>query len=166
MAFRIELPAYRGPLDLLLYLVRRHEVSITEMSLASLVNQYLEYIDILKELDLGDVGEFIDLASTLVELKSQAVLPKIVEDNAEEEIADPQTELVERLLQYKEIRDAAAILDEMGAKWQQRYERMSDDLPTRRVDPGDQPLVDLEIWDLVSAFGRIMHEAGGHLRLR
>ena len=80
MAFRIELPAYRGPLDLLLYLVRRHEVSITEMSLASLVNQYLEYIDILKDLDLGDVGEFIDLASTLVELKSQAVLPKIVED--------------------------------------------------------------------------------------
>ena len=161
MAFRIELPAYRGPLDLLLYLVRRHEVSITEMSLASLVNQYLEYIDILKDLDLGDVGEFIDLASTLVELKSQAVLPKIVEDNAEEEITDPQTELVERLLQYKEIRDAAAILDEMGSKWQQRYERMSDDLPTRRVDPGDQPLVDLEIWDLVSAFGRIMREAGG-----
>ena len=80
MAFRIELPAYRGPLDLLLYLVRRHEVSITEMSLASLVNQYLEYIDILKDFDLGDVGEFLDLASTLVELKSQAVLPKIVED--------------------------------------------------------------------------------------
>ena len=161
MAFRIELPAYRGPLDLLLYLVRRHEVSITEMSLASLVNQYLEYIDILKDFDLGDVGEFLDLASTLVELKSQAVLPKIVEDNGEEEIADPQTELVERLLQYKEIRDAAAVLDEMGAKWQQRYERMSDDLPARRVDPGDQPLVDLEIWDLVSAFGRIMREAGG-----
>ncbi len=159
MAFRIELPAYRGPLDLLLYLVRRHEVSITEMSLASLVNQYLEYIDILKELDLGDVGEFIDLASTLVELKSQAVLPKIVEENAEEEIADPQTELVERLLQYKEIRDAAAILDEMGSKWQQRYERMSDDLPTRRVDPGDQPLVDLEIWDLLSTCGIIIREA-------
>jgi segregation and condensation protein A len=161
MAFRIELPAYRGPLDLLLYLVRRREVSITEMSLASLVNQYLEYIDVLKQLDLGDVGEFIDLASTLVELKSQAVLPKIVEDEGEEEIVDPQSELVERLLQYKEIRDAAAILDEMGSRWQQRYERMSDDLPTRRVDPGDQPLVDLEIWDLVSAFGRIMREAGG-----
>jgi len=161
MTFRIELPAYRGPLDLLLYLVRRHEVSITEMSLSSLVNQYLEYIDVLKQLDLGDVGEFIDLASTLVELKSQAVLPKIVEDEDEQEIVDPQSELVERLLQYKEIRDAAAILDEMGARWQQRYERMSDDLPTRRVDPGDQPLVDLEIWDLVSAFGRILREAGG-----
>lgn len=161
MAFRIELPAYRGPLDLLLYLVRRHEVSITELPVSTLVNQYLEFIEVLKELDLGDVGDFIDLASTLVELKSQAVLPKIVEEADEEEIVDPQSELVERLLQYKEIRDAASILDEMGGRWQQRYERMSDDLPTRRVDPGDQPIVDLEIWDLVSAFGRIMREAGG-----
>ncbi len=160
MAFRIELPAYRGPLDLLLYLVRRHEVSLAEMPIAKIVDQYLEYIDVLKELDLGDVGDFIDLASTLVELKSQAVLPR-VEESDEEELVDPQSELVERLLQYKEIRDAAAILDEMGSRWQQRYERMSDDLPTRRVDPGDQPIVDLEIWDLVSAFGRIMREAGG-----
>lgn len=160
MAFRIELPAYRGPLDLLLYLVRRHEVSLAEMPIAKIVDQYLEYIDVLKELDLGDVGDFIDLASTLVELKSQAVLPR-VEESDEEELVDPQSELVERLLQYKEIRDAAAILDEMGSRWQQRYERMSDDLPACRVDPGDQPIVDLEIWDLVSAFGRIMREAGG-----
>ena len=161
MNFRIELPAYRGPLDLLLYLVRRHEVSLSDMPLSKVVDQYLEYIDVLRELDLGDVGDFIDLASTLVELKSQAVLPKVVEETDEEEILDPQSELVERLLQYKEIRDAASILDEMGSRWQQRYERMSDDLPTRRIDLGDQPIADLEIWDLVSAFGRIMREAGG-----
>lgn len=161
MGFRIELPAYRGPLDLLLYLVRRQEVSLLETSLAQVVDQYLEYLEVLKELDLGDVGDFIELASILVEMKSQAVLPQIGDEEEEEEIADPQSELVERLLQYKEIRDAAAILDEMGTRWQQRYERMSDDLPARRVDPGDQPIVDLEIWDLVSAFGRIMREAGG-----
>ncbi len=161
MSFRVELPAYRGPLDLLLYLVRRQEVSLHEMSLAKLVEQYLGYLDILQELDLGDVGDFIDLASTLVEMKSHAVLPKIVEDIEEDEILDPQSELIERLLQYKEIRDAAAILDEMGQRWQQRYERMSDDLPSRRIDLGDQPIADLEIWDLVSAFGRIMREASG-----
>tara|TARA_R110002049_G_scaffold2750_2_gene21659 strand:+ start:515100 stop:515903 length:804 start_codon:yes stop_codon:yes gene_type:complete len=161
MGFRIELPVYRGPLDLLLYLVRRQEVSLTEMSLAKVVNQYLEYLDVLQQLDLADVGDFIDLASTLVEMKSQAVLPQLVEDDAEELIEDSQTELVERLLQYKEIRDAASVLEEMGNRWQQRYERMSDDLPARRVDPGDQPIVDLEIWDLVSAFGRIMREAAG-----
>jgi segregation and condensation protein A len=161
MSFRIELPAYRGPLDLLLYLVRKHEVDLREMSLAKVVDQYMDAMELLKELDLGGVADFIDLASTLLELKSQAVLPKIVEDPDEEAIEDPQSELVERLLQYKEIRDAAAVLDEMGSRWQARYQRMSDDLPARRVDPGDQPIVDLEIWDLVSAFGRIMREAGG-----
>lgn len=161
MGFRIELPAYRGPLDLLLYLVRRQEVRLAEMSLSKIVDQYLEYLDVLQELDLTDVGDFLDLASTLIELKSQAVLPKIVDESAEPTIQDPQEELVERLLQYKEIRDASAVLEEMGQRWQQRYERLADDLPTRRVDLGDQPIVDLEIWDLVSAFGRIMREAAG-----
>jgi len=161
MGFRIDLPAYRGPLDLLLYLVRRHEVDLTEMPLAIIVDQYVGYIEVLQELDLTDVGDFLDLATTLVEWKSQAVLPKLVEEDDEQQIEDPQSELVERLLQYKEIRDAAAILDEMGSRWQQRYHRLSDDLPKRRVDPGDQPIVDLQIWDLVSAFGRIMREAAG-----
>lgn len=162
MSFRIDLPAYRGPLDLLLYLVRKHEVDLTEMPLAKVVDQYMDALEVLKELDLGGVADFIDLASTLLELKSQAVLPKIEADEEDEAaIEDPESELVQRLLQYKEIRDAAAVLDEMGERWQSRYQRMSDDLPSRRVDPGDQPIVDLEIWDLVSAFGRIMREAGG-----
>ncbi|MGB0598966.1 MAG: segregation and condensation protein A [Rubripirellula sp.] len=161
MGFRVELPAYRGPLDLLLYLVRRHEVDLQSMSVSVIVDQYLGYIEVLKELDLGEVGDFIDLASNLVEIKSQAVLPQLVDDSEEPQIEDPQSELIERLLQYKEIRDAAAILDEMGNRWQQRYPRLADDLPTRRVDPGDQPIVDLQIWDLVSAFGRIIREAAG-----
>lgn len=162
MGFRIELPAYRGPLDLLLYLVRRQEIPLSELSLAQVVDQYLEYLEVLEALDLTEVGDFIDLASALVEIKSQAVLPKVVEEEDDDEaIEDPEEELVERLLQYKQIRDAAAILEEMGDRWQLRYERLCDDLPQRRIDPGDQPIVDLEIWDLVSAFGRIMREAAG-----
>lgn len=163
MSFRVELPVYNGPIDLLLYLARRQEVSLVEVSLSKVVEQYADYLEILKELDLTDIGDFLDLASTLVELKSQAVLPKTIEEEEEEstEIEDPQSGLVERLLQYKEIRDASSVLDEMSQRWQQRYERMSDDLPRRRIDPGDQPIADLEIWDLVSAFGRIMREAKG-----
>lgn len=163
MSFRVELAVYNGPIDLLLYLARRQEVSLMEVSLAKVIDQYGEYLEILQELDLSDIGDFLDLASTLVELKSQAVLPKSVEETeqADQQIDDPQSELVERLLQYKEIRDAASVLDEMAGRWQMRYERMSDDLPRRRVDPGDQPIADLEIWDLVSAFGRIMREAAG-----
>jgi len=164
MSFRVELGVYNGPIDLLLYLARRQEVSLMDVSLSQVVQQYGDYLELLQELDLADIGDFLDLASTLVELKSQAVLPKVVHEEEEEagqQLDDPQTELVERLLQYKEIRDAAAVLDEMAGRWQMRYERMSDDLPRRRVDPGDQPIADLEIWDLVSAFGRIMRESSG-----
>ncbi|KAA5545370.1 segregation/condensation protein A [Roseiconus nitratireducens] len=162
MPFRVELPVYNGPVDLLLYLARRQEVSLMDLSLSKVIEQYGEYLEVLKELDLADIGDFLDLASTLVELKSQAVLPKTVdEEETEAQIEDPQSELVERLLQYKEIRDAASVLDEMAFRWQQRHERLADDLPRRRIDPGDQPIADLEIWDLVSAFGRIMREAAG-----
>ena len=163
-AFRVELALYNGPLDLLLYLARRQEVSLEELALSKVVQQYIDYLDLLKELDLADIGDFLELASTLIELKSQLVLPKAEdEEEAEQQetIDDPQSELVERLLQYKEIRDAAGVLDEMAERWQSRYERMSDDLPRRRIDPGDQPIADLEIWDLVSAFGRIMRESAG-----
>ncbi len=161
MNFRIDLPVYRGPIDLLLYLVRRQELLLTELSLAKVVGQYVEYMDLLQELDLGEVGDFLELAATLVEMKSQAVLPQIEDDSDEDVIEESHDELVHRLLQYKEIRDAASVLDEMTARWQTRFERLADDLPSRRNDPADQPIVDLEIWDLVSAFGRIMREAAG-----
>ncbi len=161
MSFRIELPAYRGPLDLLLYLVRRQELSLTELSLTRVVDQFLEHLEVLQELDLAAVGDFLDLASTLVELKSQAVLPKAVDEETDGVVEDPQSELVERLLEYKKVRDAASLLDEMGQRWQQRYPRLVDSLPARQIDPGSQPIADLELWDLVSAFGRIMREAQG-----
>ncbi|WP_153555382.1 segregation and condensation protein A [Roseimaritima sediminicola] len=160
MAFRLELPAYRGPLDLLLYLVRRQELDVTGLHLTRVVDQFVEYLDVLQELDLTDVGEFLELASTLVELKSQAVLPAPPADE-DEVVEDPQEELVQRLLEYKQVRDAAGVLDEMSERWQQRFPRMADSLPPRQVDPGSQPIADLELWDLVSAFGRLMRESKG-----
>ncbi len=161
MTFRIELPLYRGPLDLLLYLVRRQELDVTALSLTRVIDQYFAYMDVLQELDLGDVGDFLELATILVELKSQAVLPAPVGDDTDAVVEDPQEELVERLLEYRQIRDAAAILDEMGERWQQRFARLADSLPPRQIDPGNQPIADLELWDLVSAFGRIMRESKG-----
>lgn len=162
MPFRVDLPAYRGPLDLLLYLVRRHELDLTKLSLATIVEQFFEYLEVLQELDVNGAGDFLDLASTLVELKSQAVLPRPeVEEGEEPALEDPQEHLIERLLEYKRLRDAASVLEEMGQRWQQRYPRMSEDLPPRQNKLGDQPIADLELWDLVSAFGRIMRENKG-----
>jgi len=163
MSFVVELPAYRGPMDLLLYLVRRQELGINELALSRVVDQYLASIELLTELDLGDAADFLDLASILVELKSLSVLPKLeVDDEAEVPLdVGPPGQLISRLLEYKQLRDAADVLDEMGQNWQHRFARQANDLPTRQIDPGSQPIADLQLWDLVSTFGRLIREAAG-----
>ncbi len=160
MEFSVDLEQYSGPIELLLYLVRRDELPVGKISLASLTEQYLSYIEVLKELDLDDVADFLEIASVLIELKSKEVLPAQASDQVDEDqaINDPSDQLVARLLDYKRIRDAASILEEQGRRWQLRYSRMADELPTRRSHVGDQPIQALEVWDLVSAFGRILRE--------
>lgn len=165
MGFLVQLPAYRGPLDLLLYLVKRQEVGLHDLALSQVVEQYLQHVELLQQLDLGDVADFLEVASVLIELKSLAVLPQIEEPDeqqtAEAIVEVSPSELIERLLEYKQIRDASQILEEMSGRWQQRYRRLCDDLPTRQADLGSQPIADLQLWDLVSTFGRLVREAAG-----
>ncbi len=156
MDFRVDLNIFRGPLDLLLYLVRKHEVEITEISIAEITRQYLEYVELLRELDVGLAGDFLALASTLLEIKSQQVLPH-AEDT--DQLGDQlREELVERLLEYKRFRDAATMLEDRSRQWQLHYPRLADDLPPRQRKLAEQPIEQVELWDLVSAFGRIMRE--------
>jgi segregation and condensation protein A len=156
MDFRVQLDVYRGPLDLLLYLVRKHEVEIVDLPIAPITDQYLEYLAVIQQLDVNAVGDFLEMASTLVEIKSRSVLPRGGE--VEDELADPRQELVRRLLEYKKFKDAASMLDERGRNWQQRYGRMASDLPPRERDLADEEIREVELWDLVSAFGRIMRD--------
>ncbi len=156
MNFRVELEIFRGPLDLLLYLVRKHEVEITEIPVAPITAQFLEYIELLRELDLNQVGDFVDMASTLLEIKSRMVLPHGGEEG--EEMPDPRDELVRRLLEYKKYKDAASMLEERSRSWQERFPRVSDDLPPRSRNLADEEIHEVELWDLVSAFGRIMRD--------
>lgn len=157
MDFRVELETFRGPLDLLLYLVRKHEVDVCDIPIALITEQYLAYLEVLQQLDVNEVGDFLELASTLVEIKSQLVLPH----GDEEALAwdDPRDELVQRLLEYKKYKDAASMLDERSRDWQQHYARLASDLPPRQVDPAGQPIQEVELWDLVSALGRILRES-------
>jgi segregation and condensation protein A len=156
MNFRVELDTYRGPLDLLLYLVRKHEVDIVDLPIATVTEQYLDYIAVLEKIDVNAVGEFLDMASTLIEIKSRMVLPRV--DETEEPLEDPREELVERLLEYKKYKDAATILEDQSRQWQMRYARQANDLPERTVDPAEQPIKEVELWDLVSSLGRILRE--------
>jgi segregation and condensation protein A len=157
MSFLVNLDIFRGPLDLLLYLVRKHELEITDIPMALVTDQFLQYLDVLQVLDVNDVGEFLDMASTLIEIKSRLVLPRGGEET--EDIDDPREDLVQRLLEYKKFRDAASLLEEQSRQWQRRLPRMANDLPPRQVDLAGQPLQELELWDLVSAFGRIVRES-------
>lgn len=156
--FRVNLDIFRGPLDLLLYLVRKHELDITTIRLAKVADQFLQYLDVLKEIDINLVGDFIDVAGLLVEMKSNALLPK--PDTLDEEAngSDPRENLVERLLEYKQYKDAATILSDRSQQWQQRYTRLANDLPPREVSPQDQPIQEVALWDLVSAVGRILRQ--------
>jgi segregation and condensation protein A len=156
MDFRVDLNIFRGPLDLLLYLVRKHEVEIVDLPIALITDQYLQYLSVLEVLDVNGVGDFLAMASMLIEIKSQQVLPR--SDEIEEEIDDPRQELVQRLLEYKKYRDAASILEERSRVWQQHFPRLSTDLPGRVRDMAEEPIEEVELWDLVSAFGRIMRE--------
>lgn len=143
-------------MDLLLYLVRKHEVEITDIPIAPITDQYLEYLAVIEQLDVNAVGDFLGMASLLIELKSQQVLPR--SDEVEDALEDPRRELVRRLLEYKKYRDAASILEERSRSWQQRYTRLSTDLPPHERDLAGEPIHEVELWDLVSAFSRIMRE--------
>lgn len=157
MEFRVDLSIFRGPLDLLLYLVRKHEVEVCDIPIAAITEQYIAYLEILQELNVDEVGEFLAMASTLIEIKSQQVLPRA--DEVEEAVEDPRQDLVRRLLEYKKYRDAASVLEERGREWQHRYGRQEDDRPPRRRDLAEEPIQEVELWDLVSAFGRIVRES-------
>jgi len=156
MDFRVDLSTFRGPLDLLLYLVRKHEVEIVDIPIAKVTGQFLDYLAVLEQLDVNAVGDFLAVASTLIEIKSQQVLPRA--DEVQDEIDDPRRELVQRLLEYKKYRDAASMLEERSRNWQLHYARRANDLPPRERDPTNEPIHEVELWDLVSAFGRMMRD--------
>ena len=137
MDFRVELDLFRGPLDLLLYLIRKHELDVVDIRIATVTEQYLEYIAVLEQIDVDAVGDFLDMASLLIEMKSRAALPG--EEEVQAELEDPRQELVRRLLEYKQYRDAASMLEERSREWRERFPRLANDLPTRQYRPMSSP---------------------------
>jgi len=156
MSFRVDLGIFRGPLDLLLYLVRKHELEIVDIPVAPIADQFLEHLAVLEQLDVNAVGDFLEMASTLVELKSRLILPQ--GDEVTEEVDDAREQLVRRLLEYKQFKDAASILDERARDWQERFPRLTNDLAGLKRDLAEEPIRELELWDLVSAFGRLIEQ--------
>jgi len=156
MDYQVELENFRGPLDLLLYLVKHNEVDIFDIPIARITAQFVHYLEVLKLIDVERVGDFLVMASTLMEIKSRMLLPRGDEETAEEE--DPRLELVRQLIEYKKYKDAAALLEERAAQQAIRMPRYAIEQERVVIDPAEQPIQQVELWDLVSAFGRLMRE--------
>src|SRR5260370_12028480 len=109
MDYQVSLDVLRGPLDLLLYLVKRNEVDICDISIARVAEQFLEYLRVLEMIDVERAGDFLAMAATLMEIKSKMLLPRSEEAAVEE--TDPRLELVRQLIEYKKFKDAAALLE-------------------------------------------------------
>ncbi len=158
--YRVKLETFSGPMDLLLYLVRRNEVDILRLSIARITSQFLEFLELLQLLDLDLIGDFVVLASSLIEIKSRQVLPR-AEEETQEELPlsdDPCGELIQQLLEYKRYKDAALALEQQAAEWQERYPRLSDERPTVGKDPSTDSIKEVELWDLVSALSRVIQK--------
>jgi segregation and condensation protein A len=158
--YRVQLDNFTGPMDLLLYLVRRNEVDIVRLPIARITAQFLQFLELLQLLDLDLIGDFVVMASALIEIKSRQVLPRTEEETPEEIPIndDPCSELIQQLLEYKRYRDAALALEHQAAEWQERYPRLSDERPTVGKDPSTDSIKEVELWDLVSALGRVIQK--------
>ncbi len=165
MSYRVELPVFSGPMDLLLHLVRQQEVDIHEIRIARILDDYLKHLGVLQQLDLHDIGDFIVMASTLMEIKSRELLPN--ETIEIEQELDPRDDLIRRLLEYKRYRDLAREL-ETRADRRARQAPIVLPQPPQLVEQGpdglgDEDLLDLGelgVWDLTSAFAKLLEEIG------
>jgi segregation and condensation protein A len=157
--YRVKLDVYNGPLDLLLYLIRRDEVDIYDIPIAHVTEQYCRYVELLKELDPDLVGDFLVMAATLLELKSRMLLPTPPpeEGGAEQGLGDPRAELVRQLLQYKAFKDAAEQLRLSAAQQALRHPRspVRPEFGERKLD-----LEEVQIWHLLEAFSSLMSSIG------
>lgn len=171
MEYRVELDVYNGPLDLLLYLIKRDELDIYDIPIARITDSYLHYLQMLRSmrdeqgLDINVAGDFLVMAATLMEVKSAMLLPKPPvqegqEPSAAAELADPRYELVQQLLEYKRFKDSAALLERRQQEHEQRFPRVPAKAEGATDEPPPVDLDEVQVWDLLSAFDRLMKEVG------
>ncbi|MEO0480016.1 MAG: segregation/condensation protein A [Planctomycetota bacterium] len=161
MSYRVELPVFSGPLDLLLHLVKQQEVDVHEVRIAEILEQYLDHLKVLEALDLGDLGEFLVTASTLMEIKSRELLPR--GDVEEDDEVDPRSDLIRQLLEYKRFRDVSRRLDRFAARRARMEDAKAIPAPSPVPEVEDQDTLDLgelEVWNLTEIFSRLLEETG------
>lgn len=156
--YHITLPAFQGPLDLLLHLIRENKIDIYDIPISIITKQYLEYIEFMKELNLEIAAEFIAMASTLIYIKSRMLLPiDNVEPISEDE--DPRADLVNRLLQYQAYKEASLTMRQREDLWSNVFFRPVQDKDEYQPEEPEPLLFDINIFDLLTALKRVISKA-------
>jgi segregation and condensation protein A len=154
-SYEIKLDIFEGPLDLLLYLIRKNEIDIYNIPIALITEQYLSYLEMMRSLNLDLAGEYLVLASTLIHIKSKLLLPPDEGEDEEEEGRDPRAELVRQLLEYQAFKDAALSLDGRPLLDRDVFTRGAPAEEPAAVEE-DQDMVEVDVFELFTAFRRII----------
>lgn len=155
--YNVKLPLFEGPLDLLLHLIKKSEVEIYDISITEIAEQYIAYIDMMKELDLDIAGEFLVMAATLTQIKSRMLLPPKEGEAGEEEGTDPRAELIARLLEYKRFKEAAEGLGQREEFWREVFVRQGKGAwEDGDEGPKQEELFNFGLFDLLDAFRRVL----------
>ena len=160
MSYYVKLQHFEGPLDLLLFLIKKNEVDIYDIPIALITKQYLEYIQLMQSLDLDLASEFILMAATLIRIKAQMLLPQSPSSETEEEIEDPRQQLVAQLLEYKKYKEVADSLARRETFQRLLFRRGVVDSPGDDTDQALPPIGEITLFDLLAAF----HQAMQHLK--
>lgn len=150
----VQLESFEGPLDLLLHLIKKHEIDIYDIPIALISEQYNQYIDLMKDLNLDIVGDYLKMAAELGYIKSRMLLPK-PQLEEEEEGQDPREELVKRLIEYQRYKDASYQLFSLDLLGRDIYTRKFDELTTMDLQEFQDP-IRVDLWTLVDAFKTVL----------
>ena len=156
--YRVKLQEFEGPLDLLLYFIKRDELDIFDIPIAQIADEYLEYVRLLERIDLDSVGDFLYMAALLINIKARMLLPG-QETDEEGEIIDPRRELVERLLEYVRYKEASTYLTELKEEREERFTRGHSSSEALKWQEQAEVSYDASVFDLITALKRILTEA-------
>ena len=155
MSYKVKLDIFEGPLDLLLYLIKKNEVDIYDIPIAIITEQYLEYMNLMKVLNLDRVGEFLVMAATLIKIKSKMLLPPAEDIEEDEDGVDPRTELLEHLLEYQRYKEAAHQLKNRDLIEKDIFTRIQRDEDIPKTDK-DSTVIEVSLFDLVDALRKVI----------
>lgn len=155
MTYKVKLEVFEGPLDLLLYLIKKEEIDIYDIPIARITDQYLEYLELMQLLDLTIAGEFLVMAATLIHIKSKMLLPADPTQEEQEE-EDPRAELVKRLLEYKKFKEAATELAHKESHQKHFFSRVGPGIDMDALPASEEEFVEASLFDLITAFTKVL----------